>query len=321
MIMVDKIDFLVVLVEFISFVLFFLFDLKVLCELVDDVGSEIVYIDLDELLFGLFNKILMFFDCKVGCVLGVFEFFEKYCICLVLKFGMVYVIVIESFVGLVNCYKIVDSVIFVDIDWMELLLLVVIDYYEVKVFGFVDWLKYCIVYDFLLIDEWKVWVVQDGQLMDQVSFVEWFEVYLLEFLLFDSWEVEDFFMNFGLKVVYLNEIMVLMCGILVNVEQCVKNNVMLQSGEGEIIFEESYMDGKGNKFIVLGFFILLIKLFKMGNVCCILVCFCYCVNGGMVKWFFKMLCLEEYIMQEILCDCECVVFEIEFLFYYGVFEV
>lgn len=315
--MADKIDLSAVPAELISPAPFFPPDLKALRELADDAGSEIVHIDLDEPLPGLPHKIPALLDRKTGRVLGVSDLFEKYRTRPAMKSGTAHVTAIESFIDLVNRHKTDDSVIFADTDWTEPSLLAVIDYHEAHAPGSADWLKHRVIYDFPLTDEWKAWVAQDGQPMDQASFAEWFEVHLPELSSPDSQESEDFLTNFGLKAAYPNEIMALTRGISVYVDTRVKNNVTLQSGEGEITFEENHTDGKGNKFTVPGLFILSIKPFKMGSPCRIPVRLRYRVAGGSVKWLFKMLRPEEYITQEILRDCERAASETELPLYHG----
>jgi uncharacterized protein YfdQ (DUF2303 family) len=318
MTMADKTDLSAVPAELISPAPFIPPDLKALRDLTDDAGTEIVHINLDEPLPGLPNNIPALLDRKAGRVLGVSELFEKYRTRPALKSGTAHVTAIESFIDLVNRHKTDDSVIFADTDWTEPSLLAVIDYHEAKASGSADWLKHRIVYDFPLTDEWKAWIACDGRVMEQEDFAEWFEEHLPELSAPDSQESEDFLANYGLKVAYPNEILALTRGISVHVESRVKNNITLQSGEGEITFEEEHKDAKtGVKLAVPGLFILSIKPFKMGSACRIPVRLRYRVAGGAVKWLFKMLRPEEYITQEILRDCERAASETELPLYHG----
>ena len=292
-------------------------DINALRELADDAGSEIVHIEIDESLPGLPKSIPALLDRKAGRVLSVAELFEKYRTRPAMKSGTATVTAAESFIKLVNRHKTKDSVLFADTDWEKPSLLAVIDYHEAQAPGAADWLKHRIVYDFPLTDEWKAWIEQDGKMMTQQDFAEWFEVHLPELSSPDSQEAEDFLTNYGLKVAYPNEILALTRGISVHVESRVKNNLTLQSGEGEITFEEEHKDASGSKFTVPGLFILSIKPFRMGNACRIPVRLRYRVSGGAVKWFFKMLRPEDYVTEEILRDCERAASETGLPLYHG----
>ena len=289
-------------------------------ELADDAGSDIIDIDLAEPMLGLPKTIPAFLNRASGRVDDVSVLFEKFRLFPKQKTGTAHVTAAESFIELTNRHKTPATALFANtLDWKKPSLMAVVDYHKPSNAGAgePDWLKHRIVYDFPLTDEWKAWIAQDGQPMDQATFAEWFEVHLPELSSPDTQEAEDFLTNFGLKVAYPNEILALTRGISVHVESRVKNNLTLQSGEGEITFEEEHKDASGSKFTVPGMFILSIKPFRMGNVCRIPVRLRYRVSGGAVKWFFKMLRPEDYVTEEILRDCERAASETGLPLYHG----
>lgn len=296
-------------------------DIKALRELADDAGSEIVHIELDEPALGLPTRIPAFLNRASGRVDDLSPFFEKFRLFPKQKTGTAHVTAAESFIALTLRHRTPATALFANtLDWKKPSLMAVVDYH--KPFdvgaGEPDWLKHRIVYDFPLTDEWKAWIACDGRVMEQEDFAEWFEEHLPELSAPDSQESEDFLANYGLKVAYPNEILALTRGISVHVESRVKNNITLQSGEGEITFEEEHKDAKtGVKLAVPGLFILSIKPFRMGNACRIPVRLRYRVSGGAVKWFFKMLRPEDYVTEEILRDCERAASETELPLYHG----
>lgn len=319
--MADKTDLSAVSAELISPAPFFPPDLKALRELADDAGSEIVHIKLDEPAVGLPTTVPAFLNRATGRVDDVSPLFEKFRLFPKQKLGTAHVTAAESFIDLTNRHKTPASALFANtLDWKKPSLTAVIDYHRTNETGSgdADWLKHRVVYDFPLTDEWQAWIARDGKIMEQEDFAEWFEEHLPELSSPDSQEAEDFLANYGLKVAYPNEILALTRGISVHVESRVKTNITLQSGEGEITFEEEHKDGRtGVKLAVPGMFILSIKPFRMGNACRIPVRLRYRVSGGGVKWFFKMLRPEDYVTQEILRDCERAASETGLPLYHG----
>lgn len=292
-------------------------DIEALRDMADDAGSEIVHITLDEYVPGLPSTIPAFLNRKDGRVDGVHEQFEKYRVHPRRRIGTANVTALESLIELANRHKTESSVLFANKDWRQPSLTAVIDYHNLNSDGPANWLNHRIHYAFPLSEEWKAWMAVDGQPMNQQDFAEWIEIHIPEISAPGSDEVEDFKEMFGLKVAYPNEMLVLSRGLSIHVESRVKNNVVLQTGEGEITWDEEHTDGAGNKISVPGLFVLSIKPFDMGETCRIPVRLRYRARAGTVQWTFKLWRPEDYITQEVLRDVERAASATELPHYFG----
>lgn len=285
-------------------------DIEALRRLADDAGSEIVTIhtvDADDCeIFGrgLPTQVPVLLDRKSGKAHGLRPLIEDYRNAPARKSGTAEVDTLESFVELVNRHKTQDSVIFADTDWRKPSLTAVIDYHENENGGAADNGKHRIHYAFPLSEEWQAWVAQDEKKMMQQDFAEWIENHLPELAAPDTGEEADFREKFGLKVAYPNEMVALSRGLAIHVESRIKNSVVLQTGEGEITWDEEHKDAAGNKITVPGLFILSIPPFFMGEPTRIPVRLRYRASGGAVVWFFKLYRPDVYITQQIVRDIQ-----------------
>ena len=263
-------------------------DIKAVQDLANDAGSRIAYARIDEAPHGLPSKVPVFIDRKTGKVVSVKALFEEFREKPERKKGTAVVNTLDSFVDLANRHKTDDSAIFADTDWRNPSLTAVVDYHKNESGGLADNGKHRVHYPFPLSEEWKAWIAQDGKPMDQADFAEWIEDHLPELAAPDQREAEHYLETFGLKVAAPNEMVKLSRGLQIHVESRMKNNVTLQSGEGEITWDEEHKDAAGNRVTVPGLFILNIPPFFMGTATRIPVRLRYRAAGGTIKWFFKL---------------------------------
>lgn len=278
-------------------------DLEAFRDLADQAGSAINFID-DLNLPGLPGSVPLFIDRKAGAIKSVRNLIEEYRQTPARKRGTAQVNTLESFIDLTDRHKTVDSVIFADTDWRKPTLTAVIDYHENASGGGADNGSHRVHYAFPLSEEWQAWVKQDGKPMDQQDFAQWIEDHLPELAAPGTDEEEDFRTKFSLKVAYPNEMVALSRGLQVHVESRVKNNVVLQTGEGEITWDETHTDGKGNKIQVPGLFIISLPCFFMGEPVRVPVRLRYRAAGGSVTWFFKLYRPDVYITQQVVRDLQ-----------------
>ena len=78
-----------------------------------------------------------------------------------------------------------------------------------------------------------------------------------------------------------------------------KNNVTLQSGEGQIVFEESHTGADGQPVKVPGLFVLNVSPFFMGEPIEIPVRLRYRVTGGKLIWFYQIYRPDQSITQAV----------------------
>lgn len=277
-------------------------DIEAIRRMADDAGTDLTLIDPPGLGEGLPAGIPILIDRKAGRALGIRSLIEDYRTHPARKSGTADVTTLDSFIDLVNRHKTADSVIFADTDWRKPSLTAVIDYHENQSDGTADNCSHRIHYAFPLSEDWKAWIAMDGKQISQAEFAEWIEDHLPDLSAPDTAEEEDFREKFGLKVAHPNEMVALSRGLQVHVESRVKNNVVLQTGEGEITWDEEHKDAAGNKISVPGLFILSISPFFDGETTRIPVRLRYRVMSGSVFWTFKLYRPDVYITQQINRD-------------------
>jgi len=261
-------------------------DIEAVRRMADDAGTDIVTISMNH--DSLPNEIPILINRKNGSVASIRNLLEEYRTRPERKKGTAVVNTLDSFVDLANRHKTDDSAIFADTDWRNPSLTTVIDYHKNEPGGLADNGKHRVHYPFPLSEEWQAWIKQDGKPMDQADFAEWIEDHLPELAAPDQREAEHYLETFGLKVAAPNEMVKLSRGLQIHVESRMKNNVTLQSGEGEITWDEEHKDAAGNRVTVPGLFILNIPPFFMGTATRIPVRLRYRPANGMIKWFFKL---------------------------------
>lgn len=279
-------------------------DLASITELSDKAGSGLVVLSLEEAIAGVPKTIPVFVNRQDGRVESVAPLFEPYRFAPKAKTGTANVTTLESFVELTDRHKTEDSVIFADTDWQDPSLTAVIDYHQAVSGGDADNGKHRIHYAFPRSEEWKAWAGIHNKPLDQAAFAEFIEDHIADLAAPDTMEAEDFQEKFGFKVAYPNELVALSRGLAVHTETRVKSNLVLQSGEGEITWDEEHKDAAGNKLKVPGMFILQIPAFHMGAPLRIPVRLRYRVKAGAVVWTVLLYRPDVFITEEVLRDLE-----------------
>ncbi|RVI28209.1 DUF2303 family protein [Sinorhizobium meliloti] len=296
-------------------------DIAAIHDLSDRAGSQITTLSLSTAIPGVPSTIPVFVDRKSGTVSNVADLFERYREHPRRKSGTANVATLESLISLIDRHKTENSAIFAETNWEKPSITAVFDYHEAKNGGLADNGKHRAHYEFPLSEEWKAWVKINGKPLEQVEFAEFIEDHIAELSAPDSMEAEDFRGKFGFKVAYPNELVALSRGLQVHAETRVKNNVVLQSGEGEITWDEEHRDAQGNKLTVPGMFILSIAPFFMGDTARIPVRLRYRVSGGKVLWICQLYRPDVHITQQVMRDLERVAHETELPHFQGTPEM
>lgn len=262
-------------------------DIDAIRKLVDKAGSHVTGAHIGHEVEGLPALVPVFIDRQSGEVASLKKLFEEFRTHPERKTGTAKVTTLESFIDLVVRHKTEHSVIFANTDWKSPSLTAVIDYHQIEG-GRADNARHRIYYPFPLSEEWQAWIEQNGEVLAQAEFAEWIEDHIAELATPTDDEKREYEETFGLKVATPAEIVTLSRGLKVHAETRVRSNVVLQSGEGEIAFEEEHRDSAGNKLVVPGLFIVSLAPFFLGDKARIPVRLRYRVFGGAVKWFFVL---------------------------------
>lgn len=193
---------------------------------------------------------------------------------------------LKSFIALIMYHKDESSALFAKAEWPQPNLLAVIDYHTE---GHDP--RHCehrIRYDFPVTDEFKAWIEHDGKPFSQAEFAAFIEEHAAELASpFKAEEVEYerlFKTGFATPTVMV----ALSRGLQVHVESVVKQNVTLNSGEGEIQFVEEHLDKRGEKLTVPGLFMVSVSAFLDGEPIRLPARLRYRVSGGKVAWFYQL---------------------------------
>jgi len=219
------------------------------------------------------------------------------------KTGTAAVDTLTSFVDLTNRHKTADSVIFANTDWKAPALTTIVDYHSAEGTD-AQWLKHRIHYAFPLSDQWKTWVAMNGKPMGQSDFAQFIEDNIADLSSPEVMEVSDFEAKFATKIATPSELVALSRGLAVHVASKAVSSVVLQSGEGEIVWDEVHQGADGKKLKVPGLFMLQIPLFHMGEAQRVPVRLRYRVREGSTSWFYQIYRPDVAVTERVTEDYE-----------------
>lgn len=194
----------------------------------------------------------------------------------------------ESFCALTNRHATPDSAIFADCDWKAPSFSTVIDYHEAAPLGRADWGQHRIRYDFPLSEEWKAWTGMNGQKMKQDEFAWFLEDRVAELSSPTEHERITLEAQFQTALATPAQVVELSRGLSVHVDTRVKASTTLQTGEGQISWEESHNGADGKPLRVPGLFMLNVAPFFMGEPVRVPVRLRYRPAGQALTWFYQI---------------------------------
>ncbi len=270
---------------------------------------------------GVPPSIPVLLDPKAGTATDLKPLFDRWRDTPDRKTGVARVTTLESFIALTDRHSTDDSVIFANTDWRAPTLLTIIDYHQDQKGGAADNGRHRVEYKFPLSEEWQAWVKADKQPMNQQAFAEFIEDHIGELAAPHEEEVSYWQEKLGGKVAYPNELKMLFIGLKVHAETRVSNNVTLQSGEGELTWQEEHRDMKGDKLIVPSLFIIQLPPFFMGEPIRLPVRLRYRVREGSVTWIFQMYRPDTFVTEQVMRDMERAARETDLPAYQGLPEM
>ncbi|PRD42353.1 hypothetical protein C5748_16295 [Phyllobacterium phragmitis] len=218
------------------------------------------------------------------------------------KSGIATAQTLESFIGLTNRHKIEDSVVFANTDWIKPSLTTVIDYHENTSGGKAAFGKHRVHYAFPLSEEWKAWVKLNSATMTQEDFAVFLEEHVFELSAPEDGEKLRYEREFATTIATPAQLVELSRGLQVNVAAKVKNASTLQTGEGQIIWEEEHQGSDGKPIKVPGLFILSVAPFFMGEKVRVPVRLRYRVKSGSIVWFYQIFRPDQIINERVRTD-------------------
>ena len=254
---------------------------------------------------GLPPSVPLLFSRKEGRLIDVRQQIEAFRLRPHAKAGQATAQTVDTFIALVNRHKTADSVVFADSNWRKPSFTAVIDYHRAESTE-PDNLRHRIAYAFPLSDEWQIWLKGNRERMTQADFAAFLEDRVADLASPFETEKTEFERLFQTKIAAPNELITFSRGLEVAVEAKVKNVVTLQSGEGQILYDEVHKDMNGNKIIVPGLFMLSIPIFFMGLPVRVPVRLRYRAGGGDIVWFYDIYRPDTFVTERIREDLRIV---------------
>lgn len=221
------------------------------------------------------------------------------------KAGQAKTLTLDSFIALTNRHKTEHSAVFADTDWRKPAFLAVVDYHELAL-GAPAPCKHRIGYQFPLSEPWKLWVAHNAEPMAQGEFAAFVEDNIADLSSPTPAEAASWGSLFGTTVATPSDLIRLSRGLAVNVESKVVNAVTLQSGAGQVVFEETHKDADGKPITVPGLFILSVAPFFMGTVVRVPCRLRYRVKAGSLVWFYQIYRPDLAVTERVRADLDIV---------------
>lgn len=263
---------------------------------------QIIGIDVPDLGPGLPSRVPALLDARTGNISSAQTLIEAFRTKPRTKLGTARALTLKAFIELTNRHKTEHSAVFADTDWKKPSFQAVIDYHENTSAGPADNLKHRIAYAFPASEEWKAWVEQNGEPMEQGKFAAFLEDRIAD--LSAPTDAERIWLerDFGTTVATPAQLIQLSRGLQVNVDSVVKNVINLATGEAQVAFEETHTDGNGQPLKVPGIFMLAIAPFFMGEKVSLPVRLRYRKVGQKIAWFYQMYRPDQFVTERVRDD-------------------
>lgn len=209
---------------------------------------------------------------------------------------------LQSFIDLINYHKDDSSALFAKAEWPGPRLTAIIDYHKVD--HKPRHLGHHVTYDFPVTDEFKAWIDHDAKSFSQPEFAAFIEEHAAELAAPYDAERSEFERLFKVTFATPTQMITLSRGLQVNVEATVKQNVVLQSGEGELEFSETHLDKRGEKLTVPGLFMVAVPAFLDGDPIRLPARLRYRVNGGKVTWLYQLYRWKFWLRDRVQKDLQ-----------------
>ncbi|PZU83964.1 MAG: hypothetical protein DI527_23420 [Chelatococcus sp.] len=265
-------------------------------------APTIVNVALPDLGPGLPGSIPVVIDMRNGSIASAGSFIENYRFKPSRKRGSATALTLQSFIDLTNRHKTEHSAVFANTEWTAPGFTAVIDYHDKASGGPADNLRHRVTYAFPLSDEWKAWVAQNGEAMEQSDFAAFLEDRIADLTAPNDHERIQLERDFDTKIATPAQLIQLSRGLSIHVASAVKNIVNLATGEASIQFDEQHTDGNGQPIKVPGLFMLAIAPFFMGEKITIPVRLRYRKAGTKILWFYQLYRPDLHVTERVRDD-------------------
>lgn len=222
--------------------------------------------------------------------------------------GTAIVQTLKSFIALVNHQKIeAESVVFADTDWTAPSFTAVLDYHPAVRGTYepdANNGQHRVHYPFPLSEEWQEWVKFNGEVMNQLEFATFLENRIPDLSAPMDAEKIALERDFATTIATPAELVKLSRGLKVHVSSSVEEERTLNSGEGQIKWQEVHKGENGEPLKVPGIFLLAVAPFRSGEKVRIPVRLRYRTQGGRVLWFYEIYRPDLHITERVEADLD-----------------
>lgn len=209
--------------------------------------------------------------------------------------GTAHLTSVESFIEHVKRFKDDDTVIFGDPNPAKPRLLAVFDYNPKGPDGKARFGEHRAEYAFPVSEEWSTWKAQSGRQMEVKTFAAFLEDHILEIAHPSRLDGLDPMSTpkrvaeaLGINYATPQRLMQLSKGLAIRAEQKVVEMRNLQSGESELVFQETHADAEtGTPLSIPGGFLITIPVFRGAQPWVIAAQLCY-RKGPPLTWHYKL---------------------------------
>jgi uncharacterized protein YfdQ (DUF2303 family) len=249
---------------------------------------------------GLPEKVTALFDVKNQKAISLKPFLEEFRVMPARRAGMAKVETLASFIDLTNRHKDEHSAIFGKAAWPNPSLTAVIDYYTTD--RLPRWGQHRVSYEFPLTDEFKAWIANNGEAMQQLDFALFLEDHAAELAAPLDAEKTEYEALFKERFATPAELIGLSRHLEVFVGASIKRQERLSNGERTIEFNVEHKTSDGNKVDVPGLFMVAVPAFIDGDPVRIPARLRYRVGGGDVTWFYQLYRWEFWLRTQVQHD-------------------
>jgi len=205
---------------------------------------------------------------------------------------------VPSFIAHVNRHKRPESVIYCSTLRAAPSVTCVFDHDEAVVDGGrPGWRNLRAPHAFPVSDEWKAWSASNGKWFEQSEFAEFIENRVVEVAdpsLATERTIEILEKMGGVSLAAPSRLLALSRGLTVHVQSRIQNHQRLESGEVAICYETEHHDETGARLVVPAAFLLLLPLFRGGDLYPVIARLRYRVGqGAKVGWCYQLFRHEE----------------------------
>ena len=207
---------------------------------------------------------------------------------------------LADFIELVNRHKDESSALFGRTEIPGPRLTAIIDYSTLEKKP--RWHQHRITYEFPLTEEFKAWIDNDSQPMEQGAFAAFLEEHAAELAAPLDGEKSDYERLFKERFCTPTELISLSRSLEVNVGMKLKRQERLSNGERQVVFETEHTNANGEPIDIPGLFMIAVPAWIDSDPIRIPARLRYRIKGGELVWFYQLYRWKFWLRTQVIND-------------------